>query len=537
MADEILKRDQNRVTVLAGITNDASQEIKMLRVDPATGRLLASATGAGSGDVTGPGAAVTDDAVVRWNGTTGTDIQNSTVKLTDAGILSPVTSDTAVLGSTLLMWSDLFLASGAVINFNAGNATLTHSAGLLTSNVDIAVPDEAYGVGWNGSTEVPTKNAVYDKIETLGGGANTALSNLAAVAINETLVSDTDNTDALGTTAIAWSDLFLGSGGVITFNSAPSTPDITITHSADVLTFAGGTIVLGTATAAGGLTGNVTGNVSGTAATVTGAAQTAITSLGTLTALDVDNINLNGNTISATGDLNLTPSGGNQIVLDGTIEVDAGVVTGVTSLTIGGTVLTDNTITDDGTLILNPTTAVSFSDKPITNVGDIALDSLTADATTIALNSPLVLTENTSIALDPAGSADGKYTGITVTATSGYSQAFGDLVYLDPTDSRWEACDANAASGADGDSRGLIGMVVSTGTDGNACTILLNGIIRADAKFPTFTINNPIYVSETAAAVTQTQPTTTDVVIRIVGAALTADEMYFNPDNTWITHT
>lgn len=153
------------------------------------------------------------------------------------------------------------------------------------------------------------------------------------------------------------------------------------------------------------------------------------------------------------------------------------------------------------------------------------------------LTGDLTLGENASIALDPAGSADGKYTGITVTGTSGYAQAFGDLVYLDPTDSRWEAVDANSASGADGDARGMLGMVVSAGTDGNACKILLNGIIRADAKFPTFTINNPIYASETAGAVTQTQPTTTDVVIRIVGSALTADEMYFNPDWTYTTHT
>lgn len=152
-------------------------------------------------------------------------------------------------------------------------------------------------------------------------------------------------------------------------------------------------------------------------------------------------------------------------------------------------------------------------------------------------NNPLTLLENQSLALDPAGSADGKYTGITVTGTAGYTQAFGDLVYLDPTDSRWEAADANSASGADGDARGMLGMIVSAGTDGNPCTILLTGIIRADAKFPTFTVNNPIYVSETAGAVTQTQPTTTDVVIRIVGAALTADEMYFRPDFTWITHT
>lgn len=149
----------------------------------------------------------------------------------------------------------------------------------------------------------------------------------------------------------------------------------------------------------------------------------------------------------------------------------------------------------------------------------------------------ITLGENASVALDPAGSADGKYTGITITATAGYTQAFGDLVYLDPTDSRWEATDANSAAGADGDARGILGIVVSAGTDGNACTILLHGVVRADAKFPSFTINNPIYVSETSGLVTQTQPTTTDVVIRVVGSALTADEMYFNPSYDYITHT
>ena len=43
-------------------------------------------------------------------------------------------------------------------------------------------------------------------------------------------------------------------------------------------------------------------SITGTAATVTGAAQTNITSLGTLTALDVDGINLNAKTITITGD-------------------------------------------------------------------------------------------------------------------------------------------------------------------------------------------------------------------------------------------
>jgi len=41
----------------------------------------------------------------------------------------------------------------------------------VTFTGDIIVPDEAYdATGWNGSLEVPTKNAVRDKIEAMGGG-------------------------------------------------------------------------------------------------------------------------------------------------------------------------------------------------------------------------------------------------------------------------------------------------------------------------------------------------------------------------------
>ena len=64
----------------------------------------------------------------------------------------------------------------------------------------------------------------------------------------------------------------------------------------------------GTVTAdafAGPLTGNVTGNASGSAATVTTAAQSAITSLGTLTTLTVDNVITNGTTIGHTDDTDL----------------------------------------------------------------------------------------------------------------------------------------------------------------------------------------------------------------------------------------
>ena len=64
----------------------------------------------------------------------------------------------------------------------------------------------------------------------------------------------------------------------------------------------------------GAITGNVTGNVSGTAATVTTAAQSNITSLGTLTSLTVDDITINGSTISDSG--NFTIDVGGDITLD-----------------------------------------------------------------------------------------------------------------------------------------------------------------------------------------------------------------------------
>jgi nitrogen regulatory protein PII-like uncharacterized protein len=51
-------------------------------------------------------------------------------------------------------------------------------------------------------------------------------------------------------------------------------------------------------------------------------------------------------TLDSGAAINIEPAGGSAILLDGTISVDAGVVTGATSLTIGDTVITDGLITD-----------------------------------------------------------------------------------------------------------------------------------------------------------------------------------------------
>lgn len=159
-------------------------------------------------------------------------------------------------------------------------------------------------------------------------------------------------------------------------------------------------------------------------------------------------------------------------------------------------------------------------------------------ATKIRTSQTTLEDENGGFTLDAALSADGKYSGIVETGTAGATLAFGDLCYLQTSDSRWELCDANAAAAAAGDSRNKLGIcVLAAAGDGSATKMLLWGKVRADTAFPTMTIGAPVYVSETAGDITSTQPTTADVVIRVIGQANTADELFFNPSPDYITHT
>jgi hypothetical protein len=138
-------------------------------------------------------------------------------------------------------------------------------------------------------------------------------------------------------------------------------------------------------------------------------------------------------------------------------------------------------------------------------------------------------------AKDALASAN-SYNGTTRSGIAGAALAFGELVYLDPTDSRWEKVDANAAAGADGDARGVLGIcVLAANADGDATTVLLWGQVRA-AVFPTLTVNAPAYAGETPGAIVVAQPVTADVVIRRVGFGLTANELLFAPETSYVTH-
>lgn len=43
--------------------------------------------------------------------------------------------------------------------------------GSIKSSINVSTVDQVYGSSWDGDTNVPTKNAVYDKVETIGGAS------------------------------------------------------------------------------------------------------------------------------------------------------------------------------------------------------------------------------------------------------------------------------------------------------------------------------------------------------------------------------
>lgn len=87
-------------------------------------------TDAAEDHIAGPSSA-TDNAVVRFDGTGGATIQNSVVTVDDTtGTLA--TSGGGDLGVvTTAPWGNVFLASAKKIDFNAGDVTITHSANSL----------------------------------------------------------------------------------------------------------------------------------------------------------------------------------------------------------------------------------------------------------------------------------------------------------------------------------------------------------------------------------------------------------------------
>ena len=90
----------------------------------------------------------------------------------------------------------------------------------------------------------------------------------------------------------------------------------------------------------------------------------------------------------------------------------------------------------------------------------------------------------------------------------------------------WTATNANFAA----DSKGLLAIAISS-TDFNR-GMLIRGFYK-DTSW-SWTQGNVLYLSTTPSRITQTQPTGTGDIVRVVGYALSSDEIFFDPSKDWI---
>ncbi len=391
------------------------------------------------------------------------------VKLVD-GVLQPITDSDVDLGTTGVRWKDAFVDSLTVTDnvIVSGNLTVNGT----TTTVDTATL------------------AVVDPIVHLqtasDGGA---------------LGSDTNKDVGIAMqyhTGSAAKQAFLGIDDSDSYKLM-FIPDASL--SSEVVSGSVGTIK---ANLEGDVTGDVTGNTSGTAATVTGAAQSNITSLGTLTTLTVDNVIVNGTTIGHTSDTDLLTLTSANLAVAGDIEVSGSVEVATIDYTDGDLAMT---IADGG--------GVTFA-QDATFSGDVAL----ADDKVINLG------EAGKIDFGDEAPADNAATGIVFSFIAGTTLAIGDVVYMH-TDGEVAKADADAVT-----SMPAIGICVGAGTDGNAVDVLVQGIMHDTSAFDTFTVGADIFVSTTAGAVTATAPSGSGDTVQKVGVALHADMVYFNFNTT-----
>lgn len=161
----------------------AALEIELLAAASATGfYFIAKANGGavtldpnGSENINGSSTSLVvadgSSAIVACNGTAW-----FTVTVSSFTNL-PASNDAAALGASGTAWSDLFLASGGVINWDAGDVTITHSAGALTFG------GASSGYTFDAALSIGTSAAMTAGTVELGHASDTTLSRSAAGVI------------------------------------------------------------------------------------------------------------------------------------------------------------------------------------------------------------------------------------------------------------------------------------------------------------------------------------------------------------------
>jgi len=214
----------------------------------------------------------------------------------------------------------------------------------------------------------------------------------------------------------------------------------------------------------------------------------------------IDQININGTTIGHTSDTDLLTLTSANLAVAGDVEVSGSVEVATIDYTDGDLAIT---IADGG---------------GITAAQDIS----TTDAKYIKLGGSRMATA------EPASDSTGY--GIVIGFDSAGSVSAGDAVCIN---SSGKVAQANANAGSVTDP--AIGIATNAaGSDGDDCYVLTHGIWRLDAE--AFQAGDPVYVGESAGALTKDVPNDDGDYVQRIGVAVSDDVIFVMPSIDVIEH-
>jgi hypothetical protein len=248
-----------------------------------TGQILTATTGgaptwaapATSGDVVGP-ASATDNAIARFDGTTGKLIQNSVVTISDTGATTGVTT----LAASTSVTTPIVQAS------NSAGLSLKNASGTTQMSVGAGGGDN---MSINVSTNLNGTNAQIDISPTGTGHVHIKPSGTGSVEVAPTNVGTIDNMTIGATTPKNASVVDLSVTGTLSFDAAQGTVGQVLTSAGTGVTPTWTTPTTGTVTAVSVVSAN------GLAGTSSGGATPALTLSTSITGI----LKGNGTAISA----------------------------------------------------------------------------------------------------------------------------------------------------------------------------------------------------------------------------------------------
>jgi hypothetical protein len=433
--------------------------------------------------------------------------------------LSPITNDGVALGTTSLGWSDLFLADAGTVTFgNDQDIVLAHVAdkGLTLSSAASAMPEFTLK---NTNNDALGGRLIFDK-----NGASAADNDVLG-AIDWTGENDAGSPETIIYGAVVGSSIDVSDGsedGMLTFN----------------------TMVDGTATSQMFI-GNGRVTISGPVGS--GDAPAAVLEMNTIEQTIVDGDVLGRIEFKAV----LESSGTDAVLVGAAIQAEASdtfaadnnktdlvfktgaseaaqekmrLDSGIPKLTIGSGVACDTMLVFDGNAQDFRLGIDDGTDKMEFGVGAA---HGTTPAMAIAADTSIEIFDTLSI--NPT-ITDEKVSGITFYYDAGEDLERGEAVYFNAQDSKmWKAVATVA-----GTSRcvALAAEDISANAVGK---FLLQGFIRDNGSFPAYTVGATLYTPE---AETDSQnvpeevaPDTDGDFVQVLGWAVTADMIYFNPSN------